>query len=71
MLLREKQFVRTPERLLPADQPWKPGWKSSPHRVSSAIRAHAFRTGGSSRITARPTGRSGWFRSNPINTSAF
>lgn len=25
MLLREKQFVRTPERLLPADQPWKPG----------------------------------------------
>ena len=25
MLLREKQFVRPPERLHPADQPWKPG----------------------------------------------
>ena len=25
MLLREKQFVRTPERLPPADHPWKPG----------------------------------------------
>lgn len=25
MLLREKQFVRTPERLLPADQPWELG----------------------------------------------